>query len=572
MKYALTLLFCGLTLLLTGQEGRMDYFFHELSSEVDQPYLRTNGDHLFSSSSTTWVAATVIDDCRNPSAFYWTEELSPVQKWTIGIKDEDISRVVEADWYGDTLIILGIEPCYDGGTAPITRIGKFDTLGNLLMSAFYFDCEEDFGISVEPRPLENTCPVMDVADDGSVLLATTVGLLRVAPGENLFPQSVAVNIDSLIGLVSLPGTYVGLATRTELAIVDWATDTILLSLDHTATAMTAADSAIWYLTEGELHQISADLSTGTWALPSGDAEQVRITTFEGRPLVYEPGIPDFKAWLFNPETEAFDLLIDWALDGVEIFAVEPFREDTFFVSGQLADGRRGFVKKATPASFSFQQTFDIGIRSLSLELVDIEVDVEASGEIFNYTLDFRQTMEIENYGTGVIDDCILEWSTRHDWCAIPGYRVISDLALQPGDIQTITDTLRHNFSTSEPIISDSIFYTFNAFGPNHYLDAYAENNSATEGFLVTNTDKQRLPGATIQLFPNPATGNVQLQSDFPLDQLELYDLFGRLLHTQQLGGTHQATLERQGVPSGIYLLRFQSGNRYGIQRVIWSDN
>jgi hypothetical protein len=550
----------------------MDYFFHELTSEVDQPYLRTNGDHLFSSSSTTWVAATVIDDCRNPSAFYWTEALSPVQRWTIGIKDEDISRVVEADWYGDTLILIGIEPCYDGGAAPITKIGKFDTSGSLLASASYFGCEENLGISVEPRSLENTCPVMDVAEDGSVLLATTFGLFRVAPGENLFPQSVDVSIDSLIGLVSLPGNLVGVTTRTELAIVDWATDTILLSLDDAATAMTVADSTLWYIREDSLHQISAGLTSGAWLLPSGDAYQVRITSFEDRPLVYVPGVPDFKAWLFNPETGIFELLIDWQLDGVEVFAVELFREDTFFVSGQLTDGRRGFVKKTTPVSFSFQQPFDIGIRSLSFELVDIEEDIEANGEGYSYALDFRQTIEIENYGTGVINECILEWSTRHDWCAIPGYRIISDLALQPGDIHVVTDTLRHNFSTSEPIVSDSIFYTFNAFGPNHYLDAYPENNSATEGFLVTNTYKRGLPESAIQLFPNPAKSNVQLQSDLLLDQLELYDLFGRLLYTQQLGGTHQATLERQGVPSGIYLLRLRSGSRYGVQRIIWSDN
>ena len=549
----------------------MDYFFHELSSEVDQPYLRTNGDHLFSSSSTTWVAATVIDDCRNPSAFYWTKELSPVQRWTVGIKDDDISRVVEADWYGDTLITIGIEPCYDGGAAPIAKIGKFDSLGNLMMSLSYVNCDEDFGISVEPRPLGNTCPIMDITDDGSVLLAATLGLLRVPPGEDLFPQWEEVNIDSLIGIVSLPGTYAGLATQTEVAIVDWATDTILLSLEHTATAMTASDSALWYVNENSLHRVGTDLSAGTWPLPNGEAEQVRITIYEGRPLIYAPGIPDFKAWLFNPETEAFELLIDWALDGVEIFAVEPFREDTFFVSGQLIDGYRGFVKKATLTSFSFQQPLDVGVSNINLEFLDIDVNVEEDVNIYNCRLSFRQTLEITNYGEGVINECVLEWNARHDWCAIPGYRVITDLELVPGGVHTITDTMLHVFSTSGSI-PDSIFYTFNTSGPDHYLDANPQNDSITDGFMVVNTDIQALPETAIQLFPNPSTGNVQLQSDLPLDQLELYDLFGRLLHTQQLGGTHQATLERQGLPSGIYLLRLRSGRRYGVERVIWSDN
>lgn len=151
----------------------------------------------------------------------------------------------------------------------------------------------------------------------------------------------------------------------------------------------------------------------------------------------------------------------------------------------------------------------------------------------------------------------------------PGYRRINGIELHPGERYLVTDTLVHLFPTSSPFSGDLI-YTFNTFGPNHYLDVNPENDAIIG--VVTDIDKQDIPAVTIQLFPNPATSNVQLQSDFPLDQLELYDLFGRLLHTQELGGVHQVTLERQGVPSGVYLLRLQSGSRYGIQRVIWSDN
>lgn len=496
MKYALTLLFCGLTLLLLAQEERTDYFFHELGSNIVQRYLTTNGEQIFSSGSTTWVAGTVIDACRNPSAFYWQANLEPIQTWTYGIDEYDVSNIVEAGWYGDTLILLGIQPCYDGSSAPITTVGKFDALGNLITSAFYFGCEDDIGISVEPRPLDNTCPVMAVGEEGSILLATTVGLMRIEANGDLFPQSVNMDIDSLIGVVDLPGTYVGVASRTEVSIVDWATDSILLTLEHTATAMAEADSALWYLSEGNLHHISTDLSTGAWPLPSEEAQRVRLTTYEERPLVYTPGAPDFKAWLFNPETGTFNLLIDWALDGVEIFAVEPFREDTFFVSGQLTDGRRGFVKKTTPAAFSFQQPLDVGISSINLEFLDVDVDVEEDVNTYNYRLSFRQTLEITNYGEGVVNECILEWNARHDWCAIPGYRVITDLALLPGSVHSITDTMLHVFSTSGPI-SDSVSYIFNTFGPNHYLDANPQNDSITGGFMVVNTDIQALPETAI---------------------------------------------------------------------------
>jgi hypothetical protein len=567
MKYALTLLFCGFTLLLLAQEERTDHFFHELGSSVVQSYLTTNSEQIFSSGSTTWVAGTVLDNCRNPSAFYWHNDLELLQTWFSWIPGEDPSNVVEAVWYGDTLILLGIQPCGDGGPAPITRIGKFDSIGNQLMSMFYADCQEDFSIAVEPRLLENTCPVMDVADDGSVLLATTLGLLRMPPGDDLFPQPVDVDIDSLVGIVSLSGTYAVIATHTEVAIVDWATDTILLSLDHTATAMAAADSALWYISEGSLHHISADLSMDAWSLPVEETQHVRLTIYEGHPLVYTPGTSDFNAWLLNLETEAFDPLIDWALDGVEIFAIEPFREDTFIVSGQLINGYRGFVMKTTPASLSFQQPYDIGISSIDLEVLDVESS-ESLGEYF-YRVTFRQEMEVENFGSGLVYEFALEWDARHDWCAEPGYRIINGIELYPGEHYLVTDTITHLFPTSSPF-SGELIYTFNTFGPNHYLDANPENDAITG--VITDISDHRLPAAVFQLYPNPATGNVQLQSDFAIDQLELYDSFGRLLHTQQLGGLYQATLERQGLPSGLYLLRLRSGSRYGVQRVIWRDN
>lgn len=138
--------------------------------------------------------------------------------------------------------------------------------------------------------------------------------------------------------------------------------------------------------------------------------------------------------------------------------------------------------------FFFQQFFDIGIWSLSFELLDIEVDVEVSGEIYNYNFDFWLIFEIENYGIGIIDECILEWSICYDWCVILGYWVISDLVLQFGNIYIIIDILWYNFFILEFIILDSIFYIFNVFGFNYYFDVYVENNLVIEGFLVINID------------------------------------------------------------------------------------
>ncbi|NRA48202.1 MAG: T9SS type A sorting domain-containing protein [Phaeodactylibacter sp.] len=572
MKYALTIPLCILTFLLAGQEDRMDYFFFELTAEIDQPYLHTNGEQCFSSTSTPWIVNSIVDDCRAPSSFYWQKDLSPILNWEIGIKEEDVSRPVEAAWHGDTLIVLGIEPCFTGPTL-ISKVGKFDTSGNLLASASYFSCLENAPIFVvEPREQDNTCPILAVDEGGTIFFTTAYGLMKLDANGNLFPQTININMDALIGVIDLPGTNLGVATPTEVAVVDWTTDSILLSIEHEAIAMTAADGMFWCISEGNFYRIGADLSTGVWALPEGDAMQIRLTTYEDRPLVYKPDGPDFKAWLFNIETETFDLLIDWEIEGVEIFAVEPFRQDTFLVSGQLDNGRRGFVKKATPSSFTFQYPYDLGIRSVDLELLNIDEDVEASGETYNYSVTFRQTVEIKNYGEGVINEFVLEWNTRHDWCGIPGYLKMIDLEMHPGDIQVIEDTLWHNFSTSEPILTDSLIYTFNTFGPNHYLDANDSNDTMTGELMVTSLDRKLIPETAIKLFPNPADGLVHLEADLPIDKVEFYDVFGRLIHTLELDRVYQLELDRQGLPSGVYLLRLQSGNQYGFQRLVWRAN
>jgi hypothetical protein len=78
-----------------------------------------------------------------------------------------------------------------------------------------------------------------------------------------------------------------------------------------------------------------------------------------------------------------------------------------------------------------------------------------------------------------------------------------------------------------------------------------------------------IPETAFKLFPNPANGLVHLSADLPIDKVEFYDVLGRLVRTQDLEGAYNTVLERQGMPSGVYLIRLQSGNRQGVQRLIW---
>ncbi|MEO1628152.1 MAG: serine hydrolase [Bacteroidota bacterium] len=77
-----------------------------------------------------------------------------------------------------------------------------------------------------------------------------------------------------------------------------------------------------------------------------------------------------------------------------------------------------------------------------------------------------------------------------------------------------------------------------------------------------------LPSVTppsIQLFPNPTREQVQVTGIAPESaQLSLYDASGRLL--RQIEGQNQLSI--QGLPSGIYLIKVQDGQRHLTERLV----
>lgn len=85
------------------------------------------------------------------------------------------------------------------------------------------------------------------------------------------------------------------------------------------------------------------------------------------------------------------------------------------------------------------------------------------------------------------------------------------------------------------------------------INALAAVNAALEY-----TNLQELDSASVRIFPNPSTGevNIQLSEGHQSGHFRLYGTNGRLIHQQQLQGYH-STINLNDLPAGIWLYQVQ---------------
>ncbi|MEY3443364.1 MAG: Secretion system C-terminal sorting domain [Bacteroidota bacterium] len=70
----------------------------------------------------------------------------------------------------------------------------------------------------------------------------------------------------------------------------------------------------------------------------------------------------------------------------------------------------------------------------------------------------------------------------------------------------------------------------------------------------------------IQVFPNPASEKVHIQSDMPLERLELRDAFGRTVDRWTIAG-NSAILDVRNLPRGFYWIAILNSERPSIQKL-----
>lgn len=74
--------------------------------------------------------------------------------------------------------------------------------------------------------------------------------------------------------------------------------------------------------------------------------------------------------------------------------------------------------------------------------------------------------------------------------------------------------------------------------------------------------------SAVNVFPNPSYGVVNVTSDTPIQSINVYDLSGRLIQTQNKLSTNKAQLDLTSFGKGTYVLRIEAGKNVTTKKVI----
>ena len=77
------------------------------------------------------------------------------------------------------------------------------------------------------------------------------------------------------------------------------------------------------------------------------------------------------------------------------------------------------------------------------------------------------------------------------------------------------------------------------------------------------------PSEEIKISPNPATDFIQVSAGESFSRVDLLNKNGQTIRSFSLYNTDNTTIERNGLPSGIYFLRFVGQEEVKTEKVIF---
>lgn len=100
------------------------------------------------------------------------------------------------------------------------------------------------------------------------------------------------------------------------------------------------------------------------------------------------------------------------------------------------------------------------------------------------------------------------------------------------------------------------FNTSTTFAGSTYTSAGASDMGLWKFTLPTTgmKDADGLTGGMINVFPNPSTGSIVLQSDKKMNQVAVFDQLGKMVYHEELINTEKTSFELN-VPAGIYIIK-----------------
>ncbi|HET8839405.1 MAG TPA: T9SS type A sorting domain-containing protein [Flavobacteriaceae bacterium] len=93
------------------------------------------------------------------------------------------------------------------------------------------------------------------------------------------------------------------------------------------------------------------------------------------------------------------------------------------------------------------------------------------------------------------------------------------------------------------------------FGAEATNEMYVDNLVFAEGVLAT----EQFSGKTFQVYPNPVSNRMYVQSQTIVDEVTIYDLLGKIV-LQSQPGTISPSIDTSSLTSGMYMAKITSGN------------
>jgi len=153
------------------------------------------------------------------------------------------------------------------------------------------------------------------------------------------------------------------------------------------------------------------------------------------------------------------------------------------------------------------------------------------------------------------------------------YAFEADDFIESGDFLTINIKFSEELADIEVPSDETLFRFANTKGLNgNGEEVIIESQSQVvtfTGLTISDTEEASIAKTAVKVFPNPAKGVLNVQSEQPmLGQLQVFNTAGQLMESLNAQGQQQRSLNLQALPAGLYFLRVQTAEGLTVKRFV----
>jgi subtilisin family serine protease len=171
-------------------------------------------------------------------------------------------------------------------------------------------------------------------------------------------------------------------------------------------------------------------------------------------------------------------------------------------------------------------------------------------------------------GNGGVDLTAFGFSTKEKYTTLSTSRLQAGQGVNGNDIMHVLSSGPFSLNVGE-----SIEISFALIAGDSLSDLINSAQAAQNRYINDVPDKVKvneLNESKTSIFPNPIAHQINISSSSKIYKIELFDNFGRLIHTQKTELINQLSIPTSDIPNGIYFLKIYSTNRSEYHKIIIS--